>query len=185
MSLRPIRPDRTSACETGGMAIMSDLADRLERASEAIVDLGPAIASGEPWPLADVVGPGPESAWGPREVLAHVAEMLPYWMGEVELILDAADAEPPEFGRLEDDPARVAIIDRDRHFPARELIGRIEAESKRIARRCRALNDPDAQALGRHVTRGDLAVSDIAERLMVGHLEGHVSQLQETIAGAR
>ncbi len=164
---------------------MSDLADRLERAADAIVELGPGIAAGEPWPLADVVGPGPESAWGPREVLAHVAEMLPYWMGEIELILDAADAEPPEFGRLEADPARVTIIDRDRRFPARELLGRIEAESKRVARRYRALSGADADAVGRHVTRGDLAVRQIAERLMVGHFEGHLAQLQEALGGSR
>lgn len=161
---------------------MSELADRMERASEAMVELGPAIAAGEPWPLADVVGPGPESSWGPREVLAHVAEMLPYWMGEIEVILDAGGGtEPPGFGRLEADEARIAIIDRDRHFPARELLGRIEAEARRIARRFRALSDADADAPGRHVTRGDLPVREIAERLMVGHLEGHVTQLRETL----
>ena len=140
---------------------MDDLADRLERAAEAMVELGPQLASGEPWPLSDVYGPGPESSWGPREVLAHVAEMLPYWMGEIELILDAGGgSEPPAFGRLEADDLRVAIIGRDRGFPAREL-------------------------LGRHLTRGDLAVRDIAERLMVGHLEGHVTQLREALAAAR
>jgi hypothetical protein len=164
------------------MATMDDLAARLERASEQMVELGPAIAAGEPWALSDVVGPGPESSWGPREVLAHVAEMLPYWMGEIELILDAGnDGEPQGFGRLEDDPARVAIISRDRQFPARELLARVDAEARRIARRYRALGDEDAATLGRHVTRGDLAVSDIAERLMVGHLEGHVTQLRETL----
>lgn len=164
------------------MAVMSELADRLERAAEAMVEMGPAIAAGEPWPLADMVGPGPESSWGPREVLAHVAEMLPYWMGEIELILDAGDgAEPHGFGRLEEDDARVAIISRDRNFPARELLGRVEAEARRIARRYRALGDADAEMLGRHVTRGDLPVRDIAERLMVVHMENHVAQLRETL----
>ena len=70
--------------------------DRLEQATEAMVELGPQLAAGEPWAQADVVGPGPESSWGPREVLAHVAEMLPFWMGEIELILDAGGGgEPP------------------------------------------------------------------------------------------
>ncbi len=165
---------------------MDDLADRLERATEAMVELGPQLAAGEPWPLSDVYGPGPESSWGPREVLAHVAEMLPYWMGEIELILDAGGgSEPPPFGRLEADDLRVAIIGRDRGFPARELLGRVEVEARRVARRFRALTETDASSLGRHVTRGDLAVRDIAERLMVGHLEGHVTQLREAVAAAR
>ena len=162
---------------------MDDLAGRLEQATEAVVELGPRLAAGEPWPAADMVGPGPESSWGPREVLAHVAEMLPFWLGEIELILDAGGGgEPPAFGRLEADELRVAIITRDRAFPARELLGRVEAEGRRVARRLRALGEADAAALGRHVTRGDLSVRDIAERLIVGHFEGHVTQLRETLA---
>lgn len=165
---------------------MQDLADRLERGADAMVDLGGALAAGEPWPVSAVVGPGPESSWGPREVLAHVAEMLPFWLGEIELILDAGGGgEPPAFGRLEDDPMRVEIITRDRRYPARELLGRVDVEARRVARRFRALADDDAAALGRHVTRGDLSVADIAERLIVSHLEGHVSQLRESVEGSR
>lgn len=175
------------------MGQMETVADRLDAATEAVRDLAPAVAAGEPWPLTDVYGPGPESSWGPREVLAHVAEMLPYWMGEVELIIDGrvdaakveGGSEPPGFGRLEDDPARVQIIGRDRLFPGRELMARIDAEASRIARRFRTMSAAEAGYLGRHVTRGDLSVSDIAERLMAGHLEGHVAQLRETVTAPR
>src|SRR5688572_16821033 len=166
------------------MAALDDLADRLDQATETMVELGPQLAAGEPWPSADMVGPGPESSWGPREVLAHVAEMLPFWLGEIELILDASGGEPPAFGRLEADELRVAIITRDRAFPARELLGRVEAEGRRVARRLRVLGDEDASAVGRHVTRGDLSVRNIAERLIVGHIEGHVAQLRESLAAA-
>ena len=166
------------------MGTLDDLAGRLEQATEAMVELGPRLATGEPWPAADVVGPGPESSWGPREVLAHVSEMLPYWMGEIELILDGGGGEPPEFGRVEADDLRIAIITRDRAFPARELLGRVEAEGRRVARRLRALGDEDAAAIGRHVARGDLSVRDIAERFIVSHIEGHVTQLRETVSAA-
>jgi DinB family protein len=174
------------------VAALDDLADRLDAAAEALLELGPGLAAGEPWPLADVYGPGPESSWGPREVLAHVAEMLPYWMGEIELILDGGvsagsggAAEAPEFGRTEEDDLRVGIIGRDRGFPARELLGRVEVESKRLSRRFRALNDEDAATIGRHRTRGELSVRDVAERLIVSHVEGHVTQLREAVAGER
>lgn len=175
------------------MGAMDSLADRLDAAVTAMSALGPAVAAGEPWALTDVYGPGPESSWGPREVLAHVSEMLPYWLGEIELIVDAAvDAagvaagrEPPGFGRLEDDPIRVQIIGRDRAFPARELLGRVEAEGRRAADRFRALTDAEAARIGRHVTRGDLTIPEIADRLIVGHIEGHVSQLRDIVASAR
>ncbi len=166
---------------------MGELGGRLERATAELVALGPPVAAGEPWALADVYGPGPESSWGPREVLAHVAEMLPFWLGEIERIVDAGvgpdGGEPPAFGRLEDDPIRVQVIGRDRAFPGRELLGRIDVEGRRVARRLRAL-DPQASLLGRHPTRGDLSIADLAERLIVAHAEGHVTQLRESVGGA-
>jgi hypothetical protein len=168
------------------MSAMDDLADRIDASLEAMLELGPQLAAGEPWGIDGVVAPGPESSWGPREVLAHVAEMFPFWLGEIELILDAGGggsggAEPLGFGRLEADDLRIAIITRDRQFPARELLGRVEAEGLRVSRRLRALNEADAATLGRHVTRGDLSVRDIAERLIVSHVEGHVTQLRESV----
>jgi hypothetical protein len=184
---------------------MDELAGRLERAAATMSELGTAIAAREPWPLADVYGPGPESAWGPHEVLAHVAEMLPFWLGEIELIIDAgvgrdgdgesggdgratgrdgapAGGDPPTFGRLEDDPLRVQIIGRDRTFPSRELLGRIAVEGRRVAQRFRELDERRSAMVGRHVSRGDLEVREIAELLIVKHIEGHVAQLQEILA---
>jgi hypothetical protein len=168
------------------MGAMDGLADRLEQAAAAMRDLGPAVAAREPWALTETYGPGPESEWGPREVLAHVGEMLTYWLGEIELIIDSdPHAEPPGFGRLETDPIRIDIIGRDRRFPARELLGRIEVEANRAASRFRALTDDEAGRIGRHMTRGDLSITDIAERLLVGHLEAHVTQLRDIVAAAR
>ena len=153
-----------------------------------MVDLGPVIAAGEPWTLTDVYAPGPESSWGPREVLAHVGEMLPFWLGEIERIVDGGispgGGEPPAFGRLEDDPIRVQVIGRDRMFPARELLARIDVEGRRVASRLRAL-EAEAGLLGRHPTRGDLSIAEIAERLIVAHAEGHVIQLRESVGGSR
>jgi DinB family protein len=178
------------ACDTPAVTAMRDLADRLEAGAAAIAELGAAIDAGEPWPLTEVYGPGPESAWGPRELLAHVGEMLPFWLGEIELVLAesgraGAGADPPSFGRTEQDPLRIEVIGRDRMFPARELVDRVDVEGARVARRLRALTDAQAATLGRHVTRGDLSVADMAERFLVTHIEGHVEQLKEILATAR
>ena len=103
---------RRGACDTQRHGNDAGAGNAARPATEAMVELGPAVAAGEPWALTDVYGPGPESSWGPREVLAHVAEMLPFWLGEIERIVDAGvgpgGGEPPAFGRLEDDPIRVA-----------------------------------------------------------------------------
>src|SRR5690349_24769983 len=108
------------------MAKMMEMADRLEAAAASVVDLAPAIESGEPWPLTEVYGLGSESTWGPREVLAHMGEMLPFWLGEIELVLAESGragegADPPPFGRTGQDRRRIVLIGRDRMFSAREL----------------------------------------------------------------
>jgi len=173
---------RAAPCDTAAMSTLTQQADRLEQAAAELEGLRTRIEAGEPWALTDVYGPGPESAWGPREVLAHVAEMLPYWMGEIERILDGADGEPVPFGRTEADPVRVAIIGRDRTMPARELLSRIAADANRVAGRLRELSAAEGQREGLHPTRGPLAVTEIVERFQVGHLEGHVTQLREALA---
>jgi hypothetical protein len=169
------------------MAPLTEPAQRLRVAAGAIHELQPELEARAPWPLADVYGPGPESSWGPPEVLAHVGEMLPYWLGEIERILDrheraAAGGEPVAFGRVEGDTLRVGLIGRDRTFPIRELVDRIEASADRVARRLETLTDQEAARRGLHPTRGEMAVSDMLEPFLVGHLEGHVRQLREILA---
>jgi len=159
---------------------MRELADRLEAAAAAVADLAPAINAGEPWPLTAVYGPGPESTWGPREVLAHLAEMLPFWLGEVERVL-AGSPEPVPFGRVASNEIRVAVIDRDRTVPARELFDRVATDIARYRRRLSKLSGAESSRRGLHPTRGDLAISAILERFVTGHLEEHVEQLRESL----
>jgi hypothetical protein len=166
------------------MPTLTHEADRLEAAATELERLRGRIEAGEPWPLTEVYGPGPESSWGPREVLAHMAEMLPYWMGEIERILDGGGGEPVPFGRTEADPIRVEIIGRDRTMPARELLSRVDSEARRVANRLRQLSDAEAAREGAHTARGPLTVAEIVERFQIGHLEGHVTQLRDTLAAA-
>jgi hypothetical protein len=167
------------------MATLAELADRLDAAAADVERLRGPIEDGEPWPLTDVYGPGPESSWGPREVLAHMAEMLPYWMGEIERILDGAEGEAVPFGRTEADPRRIEVIGRDRAMPARELLSRIASGVRRVTTRLRELSDADARRQGLHATRGPLEIAEIVERFQVAHLEGHVTQLREILAAGR
>ena len=100
----------------------------------------------------------------------------------LEISTDKVNMEvaSPGTGRL----AEILKNDGEQVEPG-EVLGRVDVEARRVARRFRALADDDAAALGRHVTRGDLSVADIAERLIVSHLEGHVSQLRESVEGSR
>ncbi|MEO5940412.1 MAG: hypothetical protein ABIZ72_05565, partial [Candidatus Limnocylindrales bacterium] len=82
---------------------MDDPASRLRDAGSALLGLRDALVAGEPWPLSDDYGHTPESAWGPREVLGHVNEMLPYWVDELEMVCSGDPAAPVPFGRIATD----------------------------------------------------------------------------------
>ena len=158
--------------------------DRLRVATDRILALQPRVEQDTPWPLAERFGTEPEAVWGPMEVLAHSAEMLPFWLGEIGRIL-AGDPEPVPFGRVADDPNRLAIIERDRSLPPGELFDRIASDTGRYARRLPGLDESALGRRGLHPRRGEMTVADVLERFVVGHLEEHAMQLTEALATRR
>ncbi|HEY8847301.1 MAG TPA: hypothetical protein VIM24_11615, partial [Candidatus Limnocylindrales bacterium] len=79
---------------------MDSPAERLKHAGSELLDLRGPLVAGEPWPLSAAYGTEPEADWGPREVLAHVNEMLPYWATELRVILAGDPAGATPFGRV-------------------------------------------------------------------------------------
>jgi len=161
---------------------LTSLAERLRAAGRALAALAPAVEAGRPWPLSEDFGTAPESHWGPPETLAHVAEMLPFWTGEIERVLDApADGGPVPFGRVAENPLRIGILERDRSLPPRELIARIDAGVERLASRLEALPGEAGRRVGVHPRLGKMAVANIAQRFAAVHLEEHAEQLRSAL----
>ena len=158
-----------------------DLSTRLAATRAAFSALQPRVEAAAPWPLADRFGTEPEASWGPRETLAHVAEMLPYWLGEYERLVEAGrgpgDGQP--FGRLATDTLRLGVLERDRTLPLRELFDRIDSAIGRWERRTSAATSAgDGAAVGLHPRLGEMTASELRDRFVVGHLEEHVEQLE-------
>ncbi len=165
------------------MTNLTEIAERIETGAAELSARQGALEAGRPWPLSEHFGVEPEAAWGPLETLAHVAEMIPYWMGQIAIILDADPAGPaPAFGRVQSDAVRIGLIERDRVLPPRELLRRISADAGDAARRLADLSEADAQRIGVHPRSGDVTVSGIAERFIAGHLEEHIRQVDEILA---
>jgi hypothetical protein len=160
---------------------MDEIVERLETAARNLIDLGPAVEAGEPWPLSDAYGAEPEADWGPKELLAHLAEMAPYWLSQIELVL-AGDAEPVPFGRVATDPDRIGRIGQDRLLPAAALVARIEDSVAAAATRLRTLGPAEAARRGTHNRLGEMTVDAIVVRFIVSHLEDHVDQLRGILA---
>ena len=163
---------------------MSTELERVVAARRAYAELAPRVMAGEPWPLAEDYGTGPEASWGPREVLAHVEEMLPFWLGEMERVIDGDGTAAVPFGRIADDPVRIGIIDRDRSLPLRILFARIDAGLAGWLERLPTLTRSERERIGVHPRLGEMPAPAILERFVVGHAEDHIAQLTD-ILGTR
>jgi hypothetical protein len=156
-----------------------DFDRRLAAAGTRVDSLATAL-QGRAWPLAERFDHAPEASWGPRETLAHLEEMLTFWLGEAERLLEAGD-DTVTFGRVATDDVRLAIIERDRTLPVHELVARVHVGIERWRRRWAELDDASRARRGIHPTLGALTVADIATRFAVGHLEDHLDQLAASV----
>ena len=157
------------------------LTDRLLAAHRRLEAARPAVDAGAPWPPTPAFGTEPEASWNPPELLAHLAEMLPFWIGQIDRILDGI--EPVSFGRVADDDQRIGAIGRDRALPIDERYARVAAGVDAAVARFRALDEAQAARIGTHPTRGEMTVERAAERFIVGHLEEHADQLDAIVSG--
>lgn len=164
-----------------------DLASELDRLADArasLAALRSRIADGEPWPLAETFGTELEASWGPREVLAHLVEMLAFWLGELERVVDGDGSAPVPFGRVADDVSRIGLIERDRSLPLRVLHDRVDAGLWAWMVRLPTLTAEDRERVGLHPRLGELAVGRMAGRFIIGHTEDHLAQLATILAAA-
>ena len=165
---------------TSEPAVPADPAGRLAASRAAFADLAPRIAAGDPWPLAEAFGTEPEASWGPREVLAHTAEMLPFWLGEYERVVEAGHAagDGLPFGRVASDALRIGILERDRTLPLVELFDRIDAGIERWERRIARSSPAEDAAAGLHSRLGEMGAGELRDRFVTTHLEEHLEQLE-------
>jgi hypothetical protein len=128
-------------------------------------------------PEQALTDPDPNSGerWDRGQVLAHVAELLPYWAQQVELVA-AGDQVP--FGRVASDPGRLAAIERDRREDPARLLDRMDEGLAVVLALLDGLDDDALARRGRHQTLGEMTVAAILDRFLVDHLEEHADQLE-------
>jgi hypothetical protein len=157
-----------------------DIANRLLEAHERLDALRPGVEAGAPWPASANFGHEPESSWNPPELLAHVAEMLTYWITQIDRILEGYP-EPVPFGRVATDEERIAAIGRERARPVGELFDQVASGAHAAAARLRDLPDDQLERRGTHPTLGEMTVSVVAERMFIRHLGEHAEQLRSIL----
>jgi DinB superfamily len=146
------------------------------RAERLLAAAGRIRASAAILPDDALTEPDPESGerWDRGQVLAHVAEMLPYWAQQAELI---AAGRQVEFGRVKSDPGRVEAIERDRREDPERLLARVDEGVAVVLALLERLDEQALARTGHHQTLGDMTVAEIVDRFAVAHLEEHADQL--------
>jgi len=128
---------------------------------------------------AGLTEPDPDTGerWSAGQVWGHVAEILPYWMGQVRLVLAEGASDPVPFGRSRSDPGRLEGIERGRHEPPTRLLDGVREAIAELSALLSSIDEPGWAACGRHQTLGVMDAERIVDEFMVGHLEGHARQL--------
>ena len=108
--------------------------------------------------------------------VAHVDEIIPYWIGEIERVL-VGPVEPVPFGRQPTDLVRTLTVDRDRTLPTHELYARLDNSLERVLRRLLELDERQVSRRGLDKIRGEMTVKQIVDVMLAGHIEEHCRQM--------
>lgn len=155
----------------------SDRSSRLVAAAERIR----VIVPGVPDDARTTADPETGERWDRGQVLAHVAEILPYWSEQAELVVERGGGVP--FGRVKSNPERIAAIERDRGVATAELLRRMDRGLHDVLALLDRLDEAALERTGTHERLGEMTVAAIIDRFLVEHLEEHAEQLEQEVAG--
>ena len=145
------------------------LADRLERVSVRLAELGPRVNAQA----------GDGDAWNAHEILAHIAVVSKFYGVLVHRI---ASGKMQDTNLLESVNLRDAAGQQMAQLPPDELVRLSLADQQRTIQ---ALREADTEALQRsaRVDGGSAMTAEEVARLpLVGHLEMHLEQLEKILA---
>src|SRR5256885_1005707 len=144
------------------------LADRLERASRRLAEIGARVKAGR--------GDGKE--WSDHEVLAHIATLSKYYG---VLVHRVAGGQIAELNLLDSVHARDAAIDQAAELPPSDLVRMALTDHERTIKTLRAA---DPTALRRPIRidgETTLTAEELARLPLINHLEMHIEQLERSL----
>jgi hypothetical protein len=152
-----------------------------ERADQLAVALQPIVVQAEHL-RADLVYRAPAPGeWSAMEILAHVAEFVPYWASQAEAVSRRTVNNQP-FGRGRDDPSRLEPIEKHAHDTVTEIVERLRLGLDEAQALLRAIPDGGWQRTGHHLLQGEMSVETFVEKFLFDHLAEHSTQLREADA---
>jgi deazaflavin-dependent oxidoreductase (nitroreductase family) len=122
--------------------------------------------------LAPVAG-----EWTVMELLAHTAEFLRYWP---PIMVSIAEKPGQPFGRGLEDTERTGYVRAHAGDPLERMVTALNDAAGDAVATLGTIPPAGWDATGVHATWGELALPEIVQRVLTGHLTGHIAQAQTT-----
>jgi len=116
--------------------------------------------------------------WEASQVWGHITEFVPYWIEQLEEVVDEYKGQPVPFGRITTDPDRIAGIESGKAMDFETHLHWLGVHLADLRGFLSALPDEAWSAEGLHSRLGAMTLDHMIERLLVGHLEEHADQLE-------
>jgi uncharacterized damage-inducible protein DinB len=124
-----------------------------------------------------------EGEWSIIQILTHVVEATPYWLGEIEQILIDRHVE---WGRGLQDEGRLAAVSSSRveNTLLQEVLKELEAVSPQIEQTLSKLNSENItwEATSRNPRFGTKPISFIVDHLLLEHISKHLGQIKRNLS---
>jgi len=155
-----------------------DVEERVQRLTTAVDSLTRRVQM-ESEPLLYEVKD--ESDWTAMRVLAHVAEILPYWSRQAVDVAGRSENNQP-FGRTAEDPERIAWVEGHADDSLAEVLPRIQDGLDETVTTMRSLPLSAWEGkTARHPRRGEMTIAQIFDDFVISHCEEHLQQAYRTL----
>jgi hypothetical protein len=144
------------------------LADRLEKASARLAEIGPRVKAG-----------GGDGEWSEHELLAHIAVLSKFYGVLVHKI---SSGQMAELDLLENVNLRDVVGEQMAQIEPAELLRMALSDH---ARTLKLLRTADAASLRRTATQENgqpISAEEVARLPLINHLEMHVDQLERAVS---
>ncbi|MGE7764111.1 DinB family protein [Peribacillus sp. NPDC096540] len=123
-----------------------------------------------------------EGEWSIMQILSHIAEAIPYWLGEVETVVATPGSK---WGRGLQDPARLAAVTDTEKLSVDEVLKQVDELKYKVESGLGKLDEETLSKESPHrnfAKFGNKPVSYIVDHFIDDHVSGHYDQIKRNLS---
>lgn len=122
-----------------------------------------------------------EEEWSIMQILSHLAEAVPYWLKEINFLLENPGSE---WGRGLQHEGRLAAVSNTEKISVSGILAELQSLKPAVEKVLGALSDEQlaTESPSRNPRFGTKPISFIIDHLMVEHLSKHEGQIERNLS---